>query len=199
MQRAPCRRSACADGAAARRYRAADLTQVPVPSTLTNPGHRPRRIGAGGCFTGSNLPGDTGFVRLRSAGLLSQRHRGRQQRNDDRDKDLRIRPFTACAGSMLPDEFDAHRLPRRQTTSQFRPVLASRENASRNWAGNTLGSSTVILAPEADMSCTTQGRAAKPPSRVIHPGWCSDLRASRFFVLGHFQLLPEPRSLPQRL
>jgi hypothetical protein len=38
-------------------------------------------------------------------------------------------------------------LPRRQTTSQFRPVLASRENASVNLAGSALGSSIVTLAP----------------------------------------------------
>jgi hypothetical protein len=31
-------------------------------------------------------------------------------------------------------------LPRRQTTSQLRPVLLSRENASRNLAGSVLGS-----------------------------------------------------------
>src|SRR3979409_1296656 len=73
-------------------------------------------------------------------------------------------------------------LPRRQTTSQFRPVLASRANASRNLAGSMLGSSIVILAPVEDISRTTHWRAAKPPSRVIHPGCCSDLRASRFFV-----------------
>ena len=30
------------------------------------------------------------------------------------------------------------------------------------------------------MFCTMHGRAAKPPSRVIQPGWLSDLRASRF-------------------
>src|SRR5258706_3040814 len=73
-------------------------------------------------------------------------------------------------------------LPRRQTTSQLRPVLASRENASRNLAGSVLGSSMVSFAPDVERSCTTHGRAAKPPSSVIQPGWCTDLRASRFFV-----------------
>lgn len=72
--------------------------------------------------------------------------------------------------------------PRRQTTSQALPVLESRENASRNLAGSELESSIVIFAPEIDMSCTTQGRAAKPPSNVIHPDWRSDLRVSRFLV-----------------
>ncbi len=85
-------------------------------------------------------------------------------------------------------------LPRRQTTSQFRPVRASRENASRSLPGNTLGSSTVILAPEVDISCTTQGRAAKPPSRVIQPDCCSDLRASRFLVAsGHLRYSDDQR------
>jgi len=60
-------------------------------------------------------------------------------------------------------------LPRRQTTSQLRPVRASRENASFSLAGSVLGSSIVTLAPLEDMSCTTHGRAAKPPSSVIHP------------------------------
>src|SRR5260370_23848476 len=72
--------------------------------------------------------------------------------------------------------------PRRQTTSEARHVLAARVNASRNLAGKVLGSSIVILAPVDDISRTTHGRAAKPPSRVIHPGCCSDLRASRFLV-----------------
>ena len=67
-------------------------------------------------------------------------------------------------------------------TWQGRPVRASRENANRNVAGRALGSSTLILAPEADISCTTHCRAANPPSRVIHPGWVSALRASRFLV-----------------
>ncbi len=61
-------------------------------------------------------------------------------------------------------------LPRRQTTSQRRPVRASRENASRNFAGSELGSSIVTFAPVVDRSCTTHWRAAKPPSSVIHPG-----------------------------
>jgi hypothetical protein len=88
----------------------------------------------------------------------------------------------------MPTDF-----PRRQTTSQFRPVLASRANASRNLAGSMLGSSIVILAPVVDISCTTHFRAAKPPSRVIHPGWCSDLRASRFLVIA---AIPIPIPIP---
>jgi hypothetical protein len=35
--------------------------------------------------------------------------------------------------NLTPTEF-----PRRQTTAQFRPVRASRENASRNFAGKVL-------------------------------------------------------------
>src|SRR6185295_18016524 len=73
-------------------------------------------------------------------------------------------------------------LPRRQTTSQRRPDLASRENASRNFVGSELGSSIVTFAPVVDRSCTTHCRAAKPPSSVIQPGWLSDLRDSRFLL-----------------
>ena len=73
-------------------------------------------------------------------------------------------------------------LPRRQTTSQRRPVLASRENASRNFAGSVLGSSIVTFAPVVDRSRTTHWRAAKPPSSVVHPGWRSDQRVSRFLL-----------------
>jgi len=80
--------------------------------------------------------------------------------------------------------------PRRQTTSQFRPVLASRVNASRNLAGNTLGSSTMILAPELEISCTVHWRAAKPPSKVIQPDWRTDLRSSRFLVTAAISIIP---------
>jgi hypothetical protein len=78
-------------------------------------------------------------------------------------------------------------LPRRQTTSQRRPVLASRENANRNFAGSELGSSIVTFAPVVDRSFTTHWRAAKPPSSVIHPGWLNDLRVSRFLLLDSFE------------
>jgi hypothetical protein len=61
-------------------------------------------------------------------------------------------------------------LPRRQTTWQFRPVLASRENASRTLPASMLESSIVIFAPVEDMSCTTHLRAAKPPSNVTQAG-----------------------------
>src|SRR5260370_18088296 len=47
------------------------------------------------------------------------------------------------------------------------------------------------------MSCTTQGRAAKPPSSVIQPGWHSDLRASRLLVTAIPLLLKEsPHTYP---
>ena len=55
-------------------------------------------------------------------------------------------------------------LPRRQTTSQFRPVRASRVNASFSLAGSVLGSSIVTFAPVVDISCTTHGRAANDPA-----------------------------------
>src|SRR6266852_4543074 len=87
-------------------------------------------------------------------------------------------------------------LPRRQTTSQFRPVLASRSKATRNRAGSMLGSSIVILAPVEERSCTTHWRAPKPPSKVIQPRWCSDLRASRFVVIAAIHLLHYAPSLP---
>jgi len=83
--------------------------------------------------------------------------------------------------------------PRRQTTSHGRPVRASRENASRSFAGSVLGSSMVSLAPEDDRSRTTQGRAAKPPSSVIQPAWCSDLRASRFLVSKAMSVVPRAK------
>src|SRR5882757_3349830 len=86
-------------------------------------------------------------------------------------------------------------LPRRQTTSQLRPVLASRENASRNLAGSVLASSMVSFAPDVERFCTTHGRAAKPPSSVIQPGWCTDLRASRFLVPGAIELFLTPTFL----
>src|SRR5207344_2095976 len=73
-------------------------------------------------------------------------------------------------------------LPRRQTTSHFRPVLPSRENASLSRPPSALASSTVIFAPVLDKSCTTHRRAAKPPSRVIQPDCCTDLRAARFLL-----------------
>jgi hypothetical protein len=79
--------------------------------------------------------------------------------------------------NLTPSDF-----PRRQITSHLRPVLASRENASRNLPANALESSIVSFAPVEDISRTTHRRAAKPPSRVIHPGWYSDLRGSRFFL-----------------
>ena len=40
---------------------------------------------------------------------------------------------------------------------------------SRAFAVTACGSSMLILAPAADRSSTVQGRAAKPPSSVIHP------------------------------
>ena len=67
-------------------------------------------------------------------------------------------------------------------------VLASREKASRSLPVSTLASSTVIFAPELDKSCTTHWRAAKPPSRVTQPGWCNDLRASRFLFAATISL-----------
>jgi hypothetical protein len=76
--------------------------------------------------------------------------------------------------------------PRRQTTSHCRPVLASRENASRTRPDSTLESATVIFAPVDDMSCTKHWRAAKPPSRVTHPVCCTDLRTSRFLAAATF-------------
>ena len=85
--------------------------------------------------------------------------------------------------NLTPSDF-----PRRQTTSQLRPVLASREKASRSLPVSTLASSTVILAPEVDKSCATHWRAANPPSRVTHPGWCIDLRASRFLFAATISL-----------
>jgi hypothetical protein len=74
--------------------------------------------------------------------------------------------------------------PRRQTTWQWRPVLASREKASRMRPDSTLESDTESFAPVADMSCTTHWRVAKPPSKVTHPVCCTDLRTSRFLAAG---------------
>jgi hypothetical protein len=76
--------------------------------------------------------------------------------------------------------------PRRQTTSHGRPVLASRENASRKRPDSKLESATVTFAPVDDRSCTRHSRAAKPPSSVIHPFCCTDLRTSRFLAAGTF-------------
>src|SRR6266852_3243470 len=90
-------------------------------------------------------------------------------------------------------------LPRRQTTSQFRPVLASRSKATRNRAGSMLGSSIVILAPVEERSCTTHWRAPKPPSKVIQPRWCSDLRGCeklRRLVARQALDLPSKTSFP---
>ena len=68
------------------------------------------------------------------------------------------RPARLCYRTNLtPSNF-----PRRQTTSQFRPVRASRANAKRSRPDKALESSTVILAPEADMSWTTSPRTASP-------------------------------------
>jgi hypothetical protein len=44
--------------------------------------------------------------------------------------------------------------PRRQTTWHGRPLLASRERASRTRPDNTLESATVSLAPVDDISFT---------------------------------------------
>src|SRR5579859_4356969 len=74
--------------------------------------------------------------------------------------------------------------PRRQTTWHLRPLLASRENASRTLPESTLESETVSFAPVADRSCTTHSRAAKPPSRVTQPVCCTDLRTSRLVGAG---------------
>ena len=87
-------------------------------------------------------------------------------------------------------------VPRRQTTSQLRPVRASREKASRSLPVNAMASSSVILAPELDKSCTTHWRAAKPPYSVIHADWPNDLRTSRFFGAGIFLTLAFSRSPP---
>src|SRR5882724_8334367 len=88
-----------------------------------------------------------------------------------------VRACRAYLTNLTPSDF-----PRRQITSHLRPVLASRENASRNLPASALESSIVSFAPVQDISRTTHRRAAKPQSRVIHPGWYSDLRASRFFL-----------------
>src|SRR6266849_3213265 len=121
------------------------------------------------------------FVRLLTAGRLSRR--GRQHRNDDRKEDvshpLLLSPLSCrCYRTNLAPTV----WPRRQTTSQLRPVLASRANATRKLPGNTMGSSVVIFAPVLDKSSTMHWRVAKPPSKVIHPGWRSDLRGSRGFI-----------------
>src|SRR5229473_4983467 len=146
---------------------------------------RSARIAGGSTFQREQLARTCGLVRLPMAGLLGQRDRGRQQRHgNDRKEGVSHPAFLSrvtcfCYRTNLtPTDF-----PRRQTTSQGRPVLASRVNANRNFAGNMLGSSMVILAPVEDMFCTTHGRAAKPPSRVIQPGWRSDLRTCRFFLV----------------
>ena len=83
----------------------------------------------------------------------------------------------------LPYKLDAERFSAAPNHLALCPVLASRENASRNLPANALESSIVSFAPVEDISRTTHRRAAKPPSRVIHPGWYSDLRASRFFLM----------------
>jgi len=62
--------------------------------------------------------------------------------------------------------------------------------ASRKLAGNTIASSVVIFAPVADKSSTMHWRVAKPPSKVIHPGWRSDLRGSRGFISASISLAP---------
>src|SRR6202012_2977502 len=81
--------------------------------------------------------------------------------------------------NLTPNEW-----PRRQTTLHLRPVLASREKASRTRPESTLESGTVIFAPVNDMSCTKHGRVAKPPSSVTHADCCTDLRTSRFLAAG---------------
>ena len=87
-------------------------------------------------------------------------------------------------------------LPRRQTTWQLRPVRASREKAIRITPGSWLASSSsVIFAPELEMSWTRQCRAANPPSSVIQACRDSNLRAARFLGRGmahggHTQFLP---------
>jgi hypothetical protein len=96
------------------------------------------------------------------------------------------------SGAVRGPEFDAAYLtnltpkeaPRRQTTWQWRPVLASREKASRRRPDSTLESETESFAPVADMLCTIHRRAAKPPSRVTHAVCCTDLRTSRFLAAG---------------
>lgn len=116
---------------------------------------------------------------------------------------FRIRPCIARGPPALADYLTPTVLPRRQTTSQFRPVRASRANASRSFAGNTLGSSTVILEPVPDKSCTTHRRAAKPPSKVP-PGLTHGFARFPLLHRGHFRLLPSvqtptPRGLYEPL
>ena len=79
-------------------------------------------------------------------------------------------------------------LPRRQTTSQFRPVRASRENASRSFAGSTLGSSTLTLAPVAGQilhHAWARGKAALKgdPSGLMDGSACFPLLGG----CGHFK------------
>jgi hypothetical protein len=54
---------------------------------------------------------------------------------------------------MLPDEFDANHMAGAPDDCAVSP-LASRANASRKLAGNTIGSSVVTFAPVADKSST---------------------------------------------
>jgi len=52
----------------------------------------------------------------------------------------------------------------------------------------------VTFAPVADKSSTMHGRMAKPPSKVIHPGWRSDLRGSRCFISPSISVAPSAYS-----
>jgi hypothetical protein len=73
-------------------------------------------------------------------------------------------------------------LPRRQTTLQDRAPRPSRENANLMLLDRMAVSSIVSFAPVAERSRTWHARVAKPPSRMIHPGCCTDRRTSRFFL-----------------
>src|SRR5712671_6563896 len=96
---------------------------------------------------------------------------------------------------MLADELDASRLAAAPDYCE-RPVRASRANASRKLAGNRMPSSVVTFAPVADKSSTMHWRVAKPPSKVIHPGWRSDLRGSRCFISASISVAPS--RIPQK-
>ena len=129
------------------------FTQVSVPSTLTKPApYAAQELADVAPLHRQHLAGGCGLSDFGGAGLFGQRGNCRRQQQGMR---TRTRIFASrllspgAPHSKLADELEPTDLPRRQTTSQCRPVRASRENASRNLAGSELGSSIVTFAPVA--------------------------------------------------
>jgi hypothetical protein len=98
-------------------------------------------------------------------------------------------PFNASALPMLANELDANGLAGAPDDFAVAPRPGVARECQPEAGRQHDGLIRRHLAPVADKSPTMHCRVAKPPSKVIHPGWRSDLRGSCGFSSASIYLL----------